>query len=43
MTAIITHNTAIAGMADRVLSMADGRITTMRENTTKISARELQW
>jgi putative ABC transport system ATP-binding protein len=42
-TAIITHNTAIAGMADRVLSMADGRITTMRENVTKISARELQW
>jgi putative ABC transport system ATP-binding protein len=42
-TALITHNTSIAGMADRVLSMADGRVTTIRHNTTKISARELEW
>ena len=43
MTAIITHNTSIAGMADRVLTMADGRVTAARHNTTKIAARELQW
>jgi putative ABC transport system ATP-binding protein len=42
-TAIITHNTSIAGMADRVLSMADGRVTTIRQNATKVAARELQW
>jgi putative ABC transport system ATP-binding protein len=42
-TAIITHNTSIAGMADRVLSMADGRVTAIRHNDTKVAARELQW
>jgi putative ABC transport system ATP-binding protein len=42
-TAIITHNMSIAGMADRVLSMADGRVTAIRHNATKVAARELQW
>ncbi len=42
-TAIITHNTSIAGMADRVLTMADGRVTAIRHNATKVAAHELQW
>jgi putative ABC transport system ATP-binding protein len=42
-TAVITHNAAIAGMADRVISLADGRISQVRENTTKLSPHELQW
>jgi putative ABC transport system ATP-binding protein len=41
--AIITHNAAIAAMADRVVSMADGRIADERRNASKRSPRELTW
>jgi putative ABC transport system ATP-binding protein len=40
---VITHNAAIAGMADRVISIADGRIAGERRNATKITAEELVW
>lgn len=42
-TVVITHNAAIAGMADRVILLADGQITEIRHNAKKISAKELQW
>ena len=42
-TAVITHNAAIAGMADRIISVADGRILNVRVNTKKQPPRELQW
>ncbi len=42
-TAIITHNSAVAAMADRVISLADGRIVSEQRNTTKIAPRELRW
>jgi putative ABC transport system ATP-binding protein len=42
-TAVITHNAAVAGMADRVVSLADGRIAAERRNTTKLSAKDLSW
>jgi len=42
-TVVITHNAAIAGMADRVVRLADGRVVSEERNTTKISARELSW
>jgi len=42
-TAVITHNAAIAAIADRVVSMADGRITEVRRNDTKIAPGELDW
>lgn len=42
-TAVITHNAAIAQMADRVISLSNGQISGVQENTTKISARELEW
>jgi putative ABC transport system ATP-binding protein len=42
-TAVITHNAAIAGMADRVISVADGRIASVRANTHKKAPRELEW
>jgi putative ABC transport system ATP-binding protein len=42
-TAVITHNAAIAGMADRIISVADGRISAVRDNPHKITPRELQW
>lgn len=42
-TAVITHNAAIAKMADRVISLSDGRIVGIEQNTTKESAKELVW
>jgi putative ABC transport system ATP-binding protein len=42
-TVVITHNAAIAGMADRVVRLADGRVVSDERNATKISARELSW
>ncbi len=42
-TAVITHNAGVAAMADRVVTLADGRVTSIRENTTRVSPRELQW
>ena len=42
-TAVITHNAAIAGMADRVVRLADGRVASVERNARKISVSELQW
>jgi putative ABC transport system ATP-binding protein len=42
-TAVITHNAAIADMADRVIHLADGHITTVKRNTQKIPPSELRW
>jgi putative ABC transport system ATP-binding protein len=42
-TAMITHNAAIAEMADRVISLADGRIAGVRENPARCAARTLSW
>ncbi len=42
-TVLITHNAVIAGMADRVLSFADGRVAEDRRNTERTAARDLSW
>jgi putative ABC transport system ATP-binding protein len=42
-TAVITHNAVIAGMADRVISILDGRIAGVKSNERKVAARELNW
>ena len=42
-TVVITHNVAIAGMADRVVRLADGRVVGVQVNTHKTPVRELQW
>lgn len=42
-TAVITHNAAIAGMADRVIRMGSGTIVDVRVNARKISPEELAW
>ena len=42
-TIIITHNAAIAGMADRVLHLAGGRIVAEDRNTRRLSAEEMRW
>ncbi|MEW6707470.1 MAG: ABC transporter ATP-binding protein [Pseudomonadota bacterium] len=40
---VITHNAAIAGMADRVIHLGDGKIQRIEVNTHKISPSELSW
>ncbi|MDH3600265.1 MAG: ABC transporter ATP-binding protein [Candidatus Tectomicrobia bacterium] len=42
-TAIITHNTVTAGMADRVIYLGDGRITHIERNAERQPARSLAW
>jgi putative ABC transport system ATP-binding protein len=42
-TAVITHNAAIAAMADRVVRLADGRVAGVETNPRKVSPRELSW
>jgi putative ABC transport system ATP-binding protein len=41
--AVITHNAAIAGMADRVLRMRSGRITEITRNEHRLAPTELTW
>ena len=42
-TAVITHNAAVAGIADRVVSLSDGRIVSDQRNERKLKASELSW
>jgi len=42
-TIVITHNAVIASMADRVVSLADGRIAEIRSNTSRAAAATLTW
>ncbi len=42
-TVVITHNAAIASMADRVIRLADGRVTAVEDRSEKLAARELSW
>ncbi len=42
-TVVITHNAVIAGMADRVIRLSDGRVTEVRVNDDRVAARDLHW
>ena len=42
-TAVITHNAGVADMADRVVTLADGRVTSTRVNQVRKAPRELEW
>jgi len=42
-TVVITHNAAIAGMADRVVRLFDGRVTAVTRNERKVAVSELEW
>jgi putative ABC transport system ATP-binding protein len=42
-TVIITHNTDIAAMADRVIHLSNGLISDVQRNATKRPPRELHW
>lgn len=42
-TAVITHNAAIAQMADRVVSIADGRIASEVRNENPLGPEDISW
>lgn len=42
-TAVITHNAAIAQMADRVIYLSNGQIANVQTNDRKIQASQLKW
>ena len=42
-TAVITHNAAVAQMADRVITLSDGRVASDRRTERKLAAAELRW
>jgi putative ABC transport system ATP-binding protein len=42
-TLVITHNSAIAGMADRVLRLGGGRIVGEERHEHRLSAEEVRW
>ncbi|MBN2705115.1 MAG: ABC transporter ATP-binding protein [Deltaproteobacteria bacterium] len=42
-TILITHNAAIAGLADRVVRLADGRIAGIENHARRRPVRELSW
>lgn len=42
-TAVITHHAPIASMADRIVSLSDGRVASDRRNDEKVSPAELTW
>ena len=43
LVAIITHNVAIAQMADRVVRIADGTIRSIERNPRRASIEEVRW
>ena len=43
LTIVITHNAAMAEMADRVLHLSDGQIVKQRHNVVRMPVRSLEW
>ena len=42
-TAIITHNVPIAAIADRVITLGDGRVVSEERHRTRVRAEEIRW
>ena len=42
-TVVITHNASIAGMAHRVVTLADGSITSQTTNSERLGPRDIVW
>ena len=40
---VITHNQALTGMADRVITVKSGQIAEMRKNEQTVNVEELEW
>ena len=43
LTVVITHNAAMAEMADRVIRFADGRVQSIKENAVRAAASSINW
>jgi len=43
LTVLITHNAAIAGMADRAIRLLDGRVAEVADNPVRLSPRDIRW
>lgn len=43
LVVVITHNSAIAGLADRVVYLSDGQISEIKKNEKKISIEQVHW
>lgn len=43
LTVVITHNAVIAGMADRVIHLSNGRIGSIERNRNRVPTSELVW
>lgn len=43
LVCVITHNAAIAGLADRVIHLADGQIKSILTNAKRMSLNEIEW
>lgn len=43
ITVVITHNAAIAALADRVIRISSGRIVDIRRNASRASADDISW
>lgn len=43
LVAIITHNAAIAGLADRVIRLADGSVQSIERNAQRVPLSEIRW
>ena len=42
-TAVITHNAVIAEMSDRVISLSDGKVASVKQIESRKTAAELEW
>ncbi|MFO0683367.1 MAG: ABC transporter ATP-binding protein [Sandaracinus sp.] len=42
-TVVITHNAPIAGMADRIVTLADGRVQGDRQNAARVPISQIAW
>jgi putative ABC transport system ATP-binding protein len=42
-TVVITHNAAIAKMADRVIRFSDGKVASIEHNLTRSATKDLAW
>jgi len=40
---LVTHNSAIAPIADKVVYLRDGRVESVVENPTPVKADEITW
>ena len=40
---VVTHNASLAGVADRVIRLADGRVTQNALNKNVLKAGEIEW